>query len=117
MVRERKILDREPKEIPGMDKDDNEEIGTENKKNKNADTILERLGELEEKMDKKTVKAQRKEKRLKEFTEAKLREEIAALAAETDYGWCDEIELPTIETTFNENEDITAERTNRKVIK
>lgn len=38
-------------------------------------------------------------------------------AGETDYGWCDEEELPSIETTFDENEEIIHEKTNRKVIK
>lgn len=108
MVKERKILDRIPKEIPGMD---------DNEKKQEAIAREKKIDELEEKLGKKEIKAQRKEKRLKEFIETKEREERVALATETDYGWCDEIDLPTIETTFNENEDITAERTNRKVIK
>lgn len=117
-IKERRILDRKPKEIPGMEKEEKE-------KEKNRKTTSEILAgwdkedELEDKLegelDKKMVKKLRREKRLKEFTEAKERRE--ALAAETDYGWCDELELPTIEVTFDENEDITAERTNRKVIK
>ena len=110
--KERKILDRKPKEIPGM----NEEII---EKEKNRKTTSEMLADWdkEDELEEKLVKKLRREKRLKEFTETKLREEMAASAAEKDYGWCDEIELPTIDATFNENEDITAEKTNRKVIK
>lgn len=105
--KERRILDRKPKQIPGME--DSEEIIVKQEISSDSDEL--------DKLEERLTKAQRKEKRLKEFLLLKQLKERIALAAETDYGWCDEVELPTIEVTFNENEDITAERTNRRVIK
>ena len=78
--KERKILDREPKIIPGME---DEKVETEPK----------------------------------ETTEPKPKREKKLREGEIDYGWCDEEDLPTVETTFDEDEEIVSEKTNRKVIR
>lgn len=83
--KERRILDREPKIIPGME---------EKKEKKRKE---EKIGLIEE--------------------ELKPKRERKPPTGEIDYGWCDEEELPTIETTFDEDEEIISERTNRKVIR
>lgn len=86
MVKERKILDREPKIIPGMVEE-----------------------KVEEKANEKVDEP--------EFTEPKPKRKRKPSEGEIDYGWCDEEELPSIETTFDDDEEIINEKTNRKVIR
>jgi hypothetical protein len=103
MVKERKILDRKPKEIPGMDGEKDEVIKDEVKKEFEIKIEWPTKDEIEE------IEGQ--------LGEETKREKRKPPAGETDYGWCDEEELPTIETTFDEDEEITNEKTNRKVIR
>lgn len=90
MVKERRILDRKPKEIPGME---------------------------EKKVDKKIEEEDKKAELAKDLEEEKPKRERKPPEGEIDYEWCEEEILPTIETTFNDEDEIIAERTNRKVIR
>lgn len=91
MVKERRILDREPKKIPGMD----EEKEKPDKEKK--DRLQE---EIDIEIDKIKKKRERKPR-----------------PGEPDYEWCEEEVLPDIDVTFDEEEEIISEKTSHgKVI-
>lgn len=94
-----------------------EEIMVEEKKEMIEQQKLSKERKLLDRKPKVDIEEKEEEKEEGKLPSPKPKRERKPPAGETDYGWCDEEELPSIETTFDENEEIIHEKTNRKVIK
>lgn len=90
------------------------DIDTEERKEIRERRLLDRKPKTKAVKDLRLVA---REEEGEEIEEVGIKKKRKPPEGEIDYGWCEEETLPSIETTFNDEEDIIHEHTNRKVIR